>query len=322
MSGLKRSSAWLAVVVMTACDGEYFLRGQDDPVAPKVYATERFEQVALPKVDILWVVDDTGSMAEEQAALAASFNSFVDAVDAAGLAYQIGVVTTGLTGPRAGVLQGDPWIITPACQDPAAAFAAAVSVGTEGAEEAGLGATTLALSDPLRSTQNVGFRRPDAALHVIVVSDDDDDSAALLGEDPVGATLALLGDEASATGLPAVLSAVVGDTPDGCRGPGGSAASGARYAEVAEATGGVVESICAAALADVVAQIGEISVHYPAEFPLQVSPYAGEVRVSIDSARQDAGWTLTDAPSIAFDSPPPPGSTIEVIYRLPPPDDA
>lgn len=318
MSGLGRSSPFLAVVVLTACDGEYFLRGRDEPVEPAVYATERFEQVALPKVDILWVVDDTGSMIEEQAALAASFGSFVDAVDAAGLAYQIGVITTEGTGPIAGVLQGDPWIITPACQDSAGAFASAVSVGTEGGGEAGLGALALALSEPLRSEENLGFRREDAALHVIVVSDDDDHSTGVLGTDPATFILNFLQAESNRTGLPAVLSAVVGDTPNGCRGPGGSAAAGTLYAEVAEASGGVVESICAADLSDVAAEIGQSSIHYPQSFPLQVSPYLGEVRVSVGGVRTDSGWTLTDEPAITFDEPPAPGVIVEVIYRLPP----
>ena len=70
---------------------------------------------------------------------------------------------------------------------------------------------------------NVGFRRPDAALHVVFISDGDDESGDVLGDHPVDAFLGLLAAEESRTGRAARASAVVGDVPDGCTGDDGAA---------------------------------------------------------------------------------------------------
>jgi len=290
-----------------------------DPVIESVQITETFVQVSNPKVDVLWVVDNTGSMAEEQAALAASFEAFVEAMDDASLGYQLGVVTTEVDAERAGELRGNPWIITSESADASQAFAEAISVGTDGAgAEAGLSAMMLALSEPLISSVNRGFRRSDAALHVIAVSDDDDDSEASSAHpvsDPVGEALAFLEDEAAATGLPAFFSAVVCDDVGGCACQGG-AIYGERYIDVAAATGGVVSGICDGDLAAVVGALGALSITYPDTFPLQSAPADGDVVIDVDGERVSDGWVLTDDPAVVFDEPPAPGALIQVTYEL------
>ena len=66
-----------------------------------------------PNVDLLFVLDNSGSMGEEQAKLAASIDSLVDALEAGGADYRIGLTTTdngnpwcpaGTTTPEAGNL--------------------------------------------------------------------------------------------------------------------------------------------------------------------------------------------------------------------------
>lgn len=302
-----------------ACGSDFVLRGRDDEVDEPVYVTERFEQQASPQADVLWVVANTPSMTEEQGALAEAFPDFVAALDAAGLGYQLGVITSDGAGDEAGVLQGDPWIITPSSADPAADFARAVAVGVAGpGPEAGLAALVLALSEPLRSELNRGFRRPGAVLQVVVVSDDDDESDAVLGEDALAATLALLEAEAAQSGV-AALSAVVGDPSGGCAGSGGAARPGVRYAAAAESSGGVVADICAADLDAVVAQLGALSVVYPREFPLQAQPWGDDVRVAVDGRRVDGGWRVDTAlQALVFDEAPEAGSVVEVRYALSP----
>ncbi|HFE44206.1 MAG TPA: VWA domain-containing protein, partial [Nannocystis exedens] len=46
------------------------------------------------EVDVLFVIDNSGSMAEEQALLAANFKAFVDELDAVDANYRIGIITT------------------------------------------------------------------------------------------------------------------------------------------------------------------------------------------------------------------------------------
>lgn len=55
------------------------------------------------KIDILFVMDNSGSMGEEQAALAASIDGLVDGLEAVeGISYRIGVTTTDMGNPWCG----------------------------------------------------------------------------------------------------------------------------------------------------------------------------------------------------------------------------
>jgi hypothetical protein len=303
----------LLALALPGCS-DFFLSRQQDEVDDPLRITETFSQAPLPRVDLLWVIDDTPSMADEHEALAAAMPAFADALASAGVAWQVGVVTTD-PDDAPGLLRGDPWVLTPVDTAALRTLLDTGDVTLLGREPAsGLGAMVLALEEPLRSGGNQGFRRPDAALHVIVVSDGDDASDALLGEDAVAAATALLEDEAARTGHGARLSAIVGPR-GGCSGPGGTALPGTAYLEVAEATGGTWGSVCEADYAGVVADLGAESVEWRTEFVLQAAPEPGSLRVSLDGVRQDEGWYYAaDPPRIAFDDPPAPGAEVSVRY--------
>jgi hypothetical protein len=309
--------ALLLAVTSGACS-EFSIQDEDDKVVARVVLEDTFTQAPLPKVDVLWVIDNTPSMIEEQSALSSAIGEFSSRLDQAGLAWQVGVVHTDITSNAAGVLQGQPWIITPGLADPATTLAEAASVGTLGQPpEAGLGAAYLALTDPLASDENRGFRREDAALHVVVVSDGDDDSGDILGDHPADAFLAFLLSEQTRTGRPARLSAIVGDTPDGCTGPGGNALPGTRYIRIADDTDGIVGSICEADYLGIAAALADDSLSWPDTFSLSADPIPGTVRVEVDGVRLDTGWTLEIAPpAVRFDSPPEPGVELRIRYTL------
>lgn len=307
------------ILALSLCGcSEWSLGSRDPETRDPVVVVETFVQAPLPKVDLLWVIDNTSSMTDEHAALAGALDAFADTLTGIGLSWQLGVITADISGVNAGVLQGDPWILTPALESPGAALLEAADVGTTGAPpEAGLGAAWLALNDPLKSSSNRAFRRDDASLHVIVLSDSDDDSASVLGEDPGAAFVAFLDDEEARTGLSAIFSAVVGDTPSGCTWDGGTALPGTTYAEVAAATGGVVASVCDGDLSEVVEALGQSSATWPSVFQLQGDPDPQSLRVSVNGARLDEGWALdADTPAIVFDEPPPPSAEIAVRYEV------
>jgi hypothetical protein len=305
----------LAALALTGCS-DFFLSGKDDEVTDPLRITESFDQAPLPQVDLLWVIDDTPSMAGEHAALAAAMPAFTAELDSAGVAWQVGVVTTD-PGDESGVLRGDPWVLTPIDDAELRSLLDTADVTLLGREPAGgLGAMVRALSEPLRSTLNQGFRRPGAALHVIVVSDGDDGSEPLEGESPVDSALALLDDEAAASGRSARLSAIVGPE-GGCSGDNGTALPGTDYLAVADATGGAVGSVCEADLTGIVASLGAEAIEWQREFPLQAAPEVGTVRVSVDGTRMDDGWSTRMAPpAIEFDEPPAPGAEIVVQYQV------
>jgi hypothetical protein len=312
-----RAATLTSFLLLGSCS-EFGISDTDEIVTDPIILEDVFVQAPLPRLDVLWVIDDTPSMADEQAALAAAISPFTDGLQDAGLSWQIGVVRTDISGEDAGVLQGLPWVINSSTDDPASALAAAASVGLNGQPpEAGLGAAWLALTDPLRGGLNRGLRRSDAALHIVVVSDGDDMSGSVLGGSPADAFELFLEEEAARTGQPAVLSAVVGDVPDGCAGFGGSALPGTRYAQVATATGGIIQSICEPDFSPLTAALAEGTVPWPMRFDLSQEPVSGTVRVEVDGSRLDTGWVLVaDPPAILFDEPPTPGVEILIRYEV------
>ncbi|MEQ1506585.1 MAG: vWA domain-containing protein, partial [Myxococcota bacterium] len=278
-----------------------------DPLPQQIAVRESFVQSPLPKVDLLLVIDDTASMAQEQASLAVDFAVLLDELDDRAIGWQVGVVTTDMTLDDAGWLLGSPWILTPDLADRDAVFADMVEVGTAGAgPEAGLAAAIRAVELAAPGGPNAGFRRPDALLHVVFVSDTDDQSEDWLGDAPEQAFLAFLDAEAAATGLPARASALVGPVPSGCTSVDGTAQAAVRYGEVVDTSGGVSVSICAADLGPVLASLSEASVAWRTEFPLRSVPVTDSVRVRIDDAPTDDGWaTDPDVPAVRFELPPP-----------------
>ena len=296
---------------------EFVIRDNPEPPPDDVEVTETFRQVDRPRVDLLFVVDHTSSMEPARTALTEAASSLVATLDADQLAWQLGVVSTDLDSEWSGVLQGDPWILTPATDQAPVALARALDVTPGRAPTGGLGAATRALTEPRRSTDNRGFRRPDAALHVVVLSDADDESTSVLGSDPGDAFSELLADEVEATGSPAVLSAVVGDPGTGCTGPAGTALPGDTYARVARDSGGSVASICEADLGEVVRQLGTLIQEGTRRFELQAVPVVSSVRVEIDGIRLDEGWALElEPPAVRLEVPPPLGSDLAVRYTI------
>lgn len=171
---------------------------------------DHFQQLNDPQVDVLWVVDDSGSMSEEQAALGANFPAFFSQTSINNVDYHIAVTTTlvssqgcipDITNPTATcavepdeeaglytACPGNDRFITRTTSNPATQFACNVSVAdrdnvrpsrsASDSMEAGLQAAKLFLSPPNIDdpAKNGGFLRDDAKLYVIVVSDEEDQS--------------------------------------------------------------------------------------------------------------------------------------------------
>ena len=164
------------------------------------------------KTDVLFVVDNSPSMAEEQANLQTNLDAFVTALKASPVAqdFHVGVTTPDVTnfsidtatgmpvrltaGPGvAGALIGNVPAGTPAVLDGASPtfvsdFKARVIVGTGGTGwEQPFRAMKLALTDRIADGTNAGFLRPGARLAVVFLSDEDDcsDSGPDSGMPPV-----------------------------------------------------------------------------------------------------------------------------------------
>lgn len=328
-----------------------FERGRTDPYVVPLFGegsenpinTDEFAQLETPEVDILFVIDNSCSMSEEQASLASNFGAFIQFADSQALDYQIATVTMDVdfcpapTPQRPGsVDQGqcgyfadgsgdngssDPaWrLITPDEQpSPDQAFASVVAQGINGSgSEKGLEAAYRALSSPLITGWNDGFLRPDAYLALIFVSDEEDQSPNAV-DFYVNYFLAIKGFRN--TNLFSA-SAIVGDNPGGCA----TAAAGQRYTTTAERAGGIFESICTADWAQSLQNLGLSVFGYKSRFFLTNSPVAGTVEVFVDGVKVDdvggAGqvrWVYDPATNSVNFAPlaiPEPGSEITVTYQ-------
>jgi hypothetical protein len=211
-----------------------------------------FRQATVPQVDVLWAVDNSSSMKEEQEALARNFEEFYKYMEqlvdpeSEEEVFHIGVISTDVYDPdHQGKLLGFPNIITDATPNAAEVFATNVNVGLEGkGDEQGFFAAELALTEPLISAENATFLRDDAHLFIIFVADEDDRS---FGEVEY---FVRRFEQIKGVGNDGMVkaAAVVGDVPEvppTCHTEGEKPVEpGERYTLLAEGTEGLVMSIC------------------------------------------------------------------------------
>ncbi len=180
------------------------------------------------KMDILFVIDDSGSMSEEQGNLASNFPMFVSVLDdfrtddGRPIDYRIGVTTTGRDGTyivHANIslpgfppmmqtitehMDGDNGALRPGTDcgmsapflsrsddDVSGKFSCLAHVGTSGPSlEMPLLMTQWAVRERVSDGTNAGFLRDDALLAVVILTDEDDCSRT---DDPVEETITVSG---------------------------------------------------------------------------------------------------------------------------------
>lgn len=206
MGGLEmRNTISIALMIcgVVACGPSYRANGDDTPGddAPPdtpVSTTDASEQ-RCQKMDVLFVIDNSGSMGQEQTNLIANFPAFINVLNASGLDYRVAVTTTGrnysytMTTPIGGSLPmsqsgGDngTMLQPAACSmtkrwidkndpDPSATFSCVANVGTGGpSDEMPLSAMRDAFEERMADGTNAGFRRTDALLAVVLLTDEED----------------------------------------------------------------------------------------------------------------------------------------------------
>ncbi len=321
-----------ALVTLAACDQEYNISSDPDAYGkpnPAVLETpkrtDRVLQITSPEVDVLWVVDNSCSMSEEQEAIASNFPQFMEYFLDSSLDYHIGVVSTDMDDPQqSGLLRpaggGMRWIDTET-DDALARFREMSRLGTDGsADEKGRAAAFTALE--LRA-ENDGFLRGEkAGLHIIVVSDEDDYSGAnpITINEFVEYLLNLKEDPELVT-----FSSVVGP-PTGCGGGGifDEAEPGDDYFAITEQVGGVMHSICTEDWSRTLDDLGLLASGLKQEFFLAELPVPGTIEVTVIDQGADfelqegRDWDYNEGRnSITLtDYTPPPLAQIEITYEL------
>lgn len=182
--------------------------GDDDPGGGGGPDAGPVETQRCQKMDILFVVDNSGSMVEEQENLAANFPAFASVLDEylvdgnLPLDYRVAVTTTGRDVMYTQIIpaipplfpeqqipmneEGDDGAFRQECGmtrkwiersdgDVATTFACVADVGTNGPGlEMQLYASELALSERIADGTNAGFLRDDALLAIVYLTDEND----------------------------------------------------------------------------------------------------------------------------------------------------
>ncbi len=280
-------------------------------------ATDEFLQSPPSDVDVLFVVDNSCSMAEEQSALAQSFPVFMNYFLGSGLDYHIGVVSTYLNNPdQSGKLQGPAgtlWVDTNT-PNPTAVFGSMAQLGTSGnAMERGRDAAYGALV--VHATGfNAGFLRANSALHVIVLSDEDDHSSGLTNVEWI---TWLQGQQAT---RPAVsLSSIVGTSVGGA-----TVEVGVDYIDATAQVGGVLWDINNPDYGQALSMIGITGSGLVSEFVLSQTPVLGTIEVAVQEGSvtyafdEGIDWVYdATANSVLFtEFIPSPGATTRISYTI------
>ncbi|HEX8819675.1 MAG TPA: hypothetical protein VF794_07135, partial [Archangium sp.] len=301
----------------------------------RVDKTDTFVQQDGSKVDVLFVVDNTASMVEEQPRIVSAMPAFADAALAKGVDMHVAVTTTGIEpisnacsgGARGGeagrffpVDNSRPRILSQRTPDLASVLQQNVSVGQCAVVEQGFEAVRRALSEPLvsssddprspeRNDGNRGFLRDEAALVVVFMGDEDDHSP-----DSVDTYVRFLQTrKGEYQPQRMTIYAIAPTTAAGCPTSGGA---GTRYAEAAARTGGEVLSVCASDYAPLLRSVANKAFSAQDRFPLSEQPDAGSISVLVDGVPMASGWTYDGATnSVVFAKAPAPGAKVKISYR-------
>ncbi len=238
---------------------------------------EQFVADQQATADIVWVVDDSGSMSDDQARVAGHAQAFFDKALSAGLDFRVGV--TDMTLGRDGLFStettggtGDFWILGQASEAPV--FAAEVqdpaNGNSDGGSEHGLHQARAAIERHMpRDDSDPQHFREKAKIVVIYVTDEKPDE--IETGDPGPSGMGIIGEGhflPSTAELAAIAAHIIGEwlpdfvmhdavahaiavslphtEPDPCSGGGGETGWG--YFDLVNATGGQIGSICQADL--------------------------------------------------------------------------
>jgi hypothetical protein len=270
--------------------------------------TENFQQENLGLLDIMIVIDESASMAEEQSNLSTKLSALLSSVKDSN--WQIGVITTD---KRKSALRG---IIKKGDVNAETAFKSAVTAGTAGSgDERGIYQAVTGL-------KTAGFLRSNSAVAVLIVSDEDNCSSGPTSSSCLSAadknytylTDYLTNTAGRALNTEARVFAIIyrsSDTKATC-----STASnmGKVYEAAVTASGGATGSICAA---DYTSTLNAMSINIASilknQWALKQIPDAGSLKVFVNDVEISTGFTLL-ASNLAFSEKPALGTAIRVEY--------
>jgi len=273
-------------------EGKYTAVYKDDFVVP-----------TNPPADIMFLVDQSCSMDDDQQRLQQNFSYFISNLNSYTNNWQVMVVNDDNGCTNSGILTKN----TPNYQQK---FNQAVTSGGGSHTESLLTPAAEAAHKAGNSGCNAGFMRQGALLHIIPVSDEPEQSNWTSGKNWSD----LVTDLQNTKGSPSLvkISAIVGDYPNGC----GTADPGTGYYEAVNYTGGEFLSICASNWSSYMPLLAEASISMDT-FELTATPVESTIEVRVNGNTVDASAWEYDATGNTvriIDNPPGEGDAIKIIY--------
>ena len=268
--------------------------------------TETHLQESVPVLDVLWVVDDSGSMNRFQTNLASNIGLFVATFMATGADYHMSVITTSDFLPSPLITSYDP--------DPAGTLASHVMVGISGSgNEKGIMMSSRALTSATSLGPGSTFFREDSTLVVIYVSDEPDHS------DGGWASYLTFFDTIKPAGQ-FIPYGVIGDYPAGCVNTSGygSAQFGAGYWDLIDYYGGDWYSICASDWGVQLQNLADALTSRRSYALNENDPIVDSIEVTVNG-QSTTEWEYDEARNsvvFAADSVPEEGQTVEITYAV------
>lgn len=279
-------------------EGKYGAEYEDEYVVP-----------TDPATDIMFIVDQSCSMADDARSLADNFGTFITELSTYSTDWQIIVANNDRGCNTTGIL-------TPSTSGYQATFVSAVQDGY-GTWISDTEALMIPAAEGVGATDagdcNDGFLREDALLHIVLVSDEPEQS----GDWGMSSDWQTYADQIIAKkGSSALtkISAVAGDVPGGCTSATNSAEPGTGYYEAVAYTDGVYLSICSDWGTNVEA-LAEASINQDS-FPLSHSPVQDTIVVTINGTVRSSGWSYDAADNaVVFTSGvPEEGDVVNIAY--------
>jgi len=289
----------------------------DDPLTPYAQADQEatgdytelqeeiFEQQDVASVDILFVIDNSGSMGAHQTHMKDNFDIFINVFATSGVDYQLAFITTDsyeLVGS----------VISSATMDPITEVNDQIdSIGTQGSSsEKGIYYSYVALQSGYPAGPGSEFWRDDAKLVIIYVSDEDDSSTTT----PTTFKTYVIAAKGGASN--AVAHAVAGDYPYGCTGYGGGAAAGDQYYILVGYLGGSFLSICQEDWGTPMESLANDSI-LKNSFSLSATPIEETITVEVDGVT-NTDWVYDATQNLIYfsNTPPVSQSIISIQYSV------
>ena len=285
-----------------------------EPTEPEITlksVVENFTQAQAKdgKVDILWVIDDSGSMGDEQKALAYNFDVFIHEFLEKNIDFKMAITTTDGSSYKNGRSVCDFRVLDATAANTNESkfvkdFASCIKVGTRGSgREQGL-----QTSESFVSRYIENWMRSDAYLVVVYVSDEEDQSSK-----SVQAYVDNFKGLKKTSGLIKLYS-IVTEKKTSNRWE----TIGSRYLAASEETGGSTAHI-KNDFYQVLREMGGKIVNLIDSFALSNQPYEDKVEVKVNGSAISSGYTYDNqSRSIKFveGKVPNEGSKIEVSYAI------